>query len=122
MRKINGETMDTSKMPIGKTTISPEVLVSIALLATMGVEGVSRMTPVPRDINTLFKRGLAEGVAITIEDNIVFTEICVILKKGVKVREVCKQIQNQVSRSISEMVGMEVGRVNVHVEDIDFSE
>ena len=41
---------------------------------------------------------------------------------GVKVREVCKQIQNQVSRSISEMVGMEVGRVNVHVEDIDFSE
>jgi uncharacterized alkaline shock family protein YloU len=122
MRKINGENMDTSKMPIGKTTISPEVLVSIALLATMSVEGVSHMTPVPRDINTLFKKGLAEGVAITIEDNVVFTEICVVLKKDVKVREVCKQIQNQVSRSISEMVGMEVGRVNVHVEDIDFSE
>lgn len=114
--------MDTSKMPIGKTTISPEVLVSIALLATMSVEGVSHMTPVPRDINTLFKKGLAEGVAITIEDSVVFTEICVVLKKDVKVREVCKQIQNQVSRSISEMVGMEVGRVNVHVEDIDFSE
>lgn len=114
--------MDTSKMPSGKTTISPEVLVSIALLATMSVEGVSRMTAVPRDINSLFKKGLAEGVAISIEDNIVFSEICVILKKGVKVREVCKQIQNQVSRSISEMVGMEVGRVNVHVEDIDFSD
>jgi uncharacterized alkaline shock family protein YloU len=122
MLKQNGEKMDTSKMPIGKTTISPEVLVSIALLATMSVEGVSRMSAVPRDINTLFKKGLAEGVALTVEDNIVYTEICVILKKGVKVREVCKQIQNQVSRSISEMVGMEVGRVNVHVEDIDFSE
>ncbi|PKO03530.1 MAG: hypothetical protein CVU43_02050 [Chloroflexi bacterium HGW-Chloroflexi-5] len=122
MRKLNGETMDTSKMPIGKTTISPEVLVSIALLATMSVEGVSRMSPVPRDINSLFKKGLADGVAITVEDNMVYTEICVILKKDVKVREVCKQIQNQVSRSISEMVGMEVGRVNIHVEDIDFSE
>jgi uncharacterized alkaline shock family protein YloU len=122
MRKINGETMDTTKMPIGKTTISPEVLVSIALLATMSVEGVSRMSPVPRDINSLFKKGLADGVAITVEDNMVYTEICVILKKDVKVREVCKQIQNQVSRSISEMVGMEVGRVNIHVEDIDFSE
>jgi uncharacterized alkaline shock family protein YloU len=122
MRTQNGEKMDTSKMPIGKTTISPEVLVSIALLATMSVEGVSSMSPVPRDMNSLFKKGLAEGVAITIEDNVVYSEICVILKKGVKVREVCKQIQNQVSRSISEMVGMEVGRVNVHVEDIDFSE
>jgi uncharacterized alkaline shock family protein YloU len=122
MRKINGETMDTTKMPIGKTTISPEVLVSIALLATMSVEGVSRMSPVPRDINSLFKKGLADGVAITVEDNMVYTEICVILKNDVKVREVCKQIQNQVSRSISEMVGMEVGRVNIHVEDIDFSE
>jgi uncharacterized alkaline shock family protein YloU len=122
MRKINGDTMDTSKMPIGKTTISPEVLISMALLATMSVEGVSRMAAVPRDINSLFKKGLAEGVGITVEDNMVFTEICVILKKGVKVREVCKQIQNQVSRSISEMVGMDVGRVNVHVEDIDFSE
>lgn len=120
--KQNGEKMDTTKLPIGKTTISPEVIVSIALLATMSVEGVSRMAAVPRDINTLFKKGLADGVAITLEDNTVFTEICVILKKGVKVREVCKQIQNQVSRSISEMVGMEVGRVNVHVEDIDFSE
>jgi len=114
--------MEKSKLPIGKTTISPEVLVSIALLATMSVEGVSRMTSVPRDVNTLFKKGLTEGVGITVEENIVYTDIYVILKKGVNVREVSRQIQTQVSRSISEMVGMEIGRVNVHVEDIDFTE
>lgn len=114
--------MEKTKLPVGKTTISPEVLVSIALLATMSVEGVSRMAPVPRDVNTLFKKGLSEGVGITVEDNIVFTEIYVILKNGVKVRDACHAIQTQVSRSISEMVGMEVGRVNVHVEDIDYSE
>ncbi len=118
----NGEEMEKSELSAGKTTISPEVLVSIALLATMSVEGVSRMIPGPRDVNTLFKKGLAEGVGITVEDNIVFTDLYVILKKGVNVREVCRQIQNQVSRSISEMVGMEMGRVNVHVEDIDYSE
>ena len=114
--------MEKTKLPVGKTTISPEVLVSITLLATMSVEGVSRMSPVPRDVNTLFKKGLSEGVGITVEDNVVFTEIYVILKKGVKVRDVCHSIQTQVSRSIAEMVGMEVGRVNVHVEDIDYSE
>jgi uncharacterized alkaline shock family protein YloU len=114
--------MEKTNLPTGKTTISPEVLVSITLLATMGVEGVSRMIAGPRDMKTLFKKGLAEGVCLTLEDNIVFTDVYVILKKGVKVRDVCRQIQNQISRSISEMVGMEVGRVNVHVEDIDYTE
>jgi uncharacterized alkaline shock family protein YloU len=114
--------MEKTRIPIGKTTISPEVLVSIALLATTSVEGVSRMAPAQRDLNTLFKRGLTEGVGITVEDDIVFTDIYVILKNGVNVRDVCRQIQNQVSRSISEMVGMEIGRVNVHVEDINYSE
>ena len=113
--------MEKTKLPTGKTTISSEVLVSIALLATMSVDGVSRMTSVPRDVNTLFKKGLTEGVEITVDDDIVYADIYIILKNGVNVREVSRQIQNQVSRSISEMVGMEVGRVNIHVEDIDFS-
>ena len=113
--------MEKAKLPIGKTTISPEVLVSIALLATLSVDGVQRMTSVPRDMKTLFKKGLEDGVGITVEDNAVFTDIYVILKNGVNVRDVSHQIQNQVSRSISEMIGMEIGRVNVHVEDIDFS-
>jgi len=107
---------------MGKTTIAPEVLVSIAQLATVSVDGVSRLTPGPLDVNKLFKKGLSSGVSITVEDNVVYTDLYVVLKKDVNVREICRAIQNQVSRSINEMVGMEVGRVNVHVEDIDFSE
>lgn len=114
--------MEQNEQPIGKTTISPEVLVSITLLATLSVDGVSQMTAGPRDVNTLFKKGLSQGVGLLVEDNVVFTDIYVILKKDVKVIDVCHQIQNQVARSISEMVGMEVGRVNVHVEDINYSE
>jgi uncharacterized alkaline shock family protein YloU len=116
--KIDGEKMENNDKSLGKTTISPEVLISIALLATTSVEGVSHMTAVPRDVNTLFKKGLTEGIGLTLEDNMVFLDIYVVLKNGFKVREVCRKIQNQVSRSISEMVGMEVGRVNVHVEDL----
>ncbi|MCX6054460.1 MAG: Asp23/Gls24 family envelope stress response protein [Chloroflexi bacterium] len=114
--------MDKNRLPLGKTTISPEVLVSIVLLATTSVEGVSRLTAGPRDVNNLFKKSMSEGVEITVDGNIVDTDIYVVLKRDVIVRDVCKQIQNQVSRSISEMVGMEVGRVNIHVEDIDFSD
>jgi uncharacterized alkaline shock family protein YloU len=114
--------MENTYTPVGKTTISPEVLVSIALLATMSVDGVSRLTAGPREVNSLFKKGLSEGINITVEDNIVYADIYVVLKKDVNVRAVSKNIQNQVSRSISELVGMEIGSVNIHIEDIDFSD
>ena len=60
-------------------------------------------------------------VNISVEDNVVYIDLFVILKRDVNVREVSHAIQNQVARAISEMVGMEIGRINVHVEDIDFS-
>ena len=114
--------MDKKEKPIGKTTIAPEVLVSIAQLAALSVEGVSRLTPVPRDVNTFFKKGMTEGVDISVEDNFVYVDLYVVLKRDYNVRDVSHDIQSQVSRSISEIVGMEVGKVNIHVEDIAFAE
>ncbi len=103
---------------IGKTTIAPEVLVSIAQLATLSIDGVCRLTPGPRDVNTLFKKGLTEGINIVVENNVVYADIYVVLQHDAIVREVCKIIQYQVSRSIEEMVGLDIGHINVHVEDI----
>lgn len=118
---VNGEIMEKNQKSYGKTTIAPDVLVSIAQLTTLSVEGVSRLTAAPIDVNTLFKKGIHEGVNISVEDNMVYVDLYVILKRDVNVRDVSHAIQNQVARAISEMVGMEIGRINVHVEDIDFS-
>jgi len=41
----------------GKTTVSPDVLVTIARLSTLAVPGVSRMAPIPGGVNRLFRRG-----------------------------------------------------------------
>jgi uncharacterized alkaline shock family protein YloU len=51
---------------------------------------------------------------------VVYADIYVILKNDVNVRDVSHNIQHEVSRAISEMVGMTVGRVNIHIEDIDY--
>jgi len=114
--------MEKSKKTYGKITIAPDVLVSIAQLATLGVDGVSHLTAGSRDVNTLFKKGINEGVNISVEDNVVYVDLYVVLKRNYNVRDVSHTIQNQVARSISEMVGMEIGRINIHVEDIDFGE
>jgi uncharacterized alkaline shock family protein YloU len=104
----------------GKTTIAPEVLMTIARLTTLSVPGVSHLTPVPSGVNRLLKRGPHEGVQVEVKDNTVYANIHVVLQGDINVREVSRNIQQQVSRAISEMVGMNVGGVNVHIEDIAY--
>lgn len=115
-----GESMTNISRPPGKTTIAPDVLLTIARLAALSVDGVSRLSDIPGGVNRLFKRGSGEGVRISVENNTVYADLYVILKSDVNVRDVSRSIQFQVNRAISEMVGMEVGRVNIHVEDIDY--
>jgi uncharacterized alkaline shock family protein YloU len=74
----------------------------------------------PVGINNIFKRNLYEGVYIVVENNVVYADLYLILKRETNVREVSKNVQIQVARAISEMVGMDVGRVNIHVEDVEF--
>lgn len=104
----------------GKTTVSPEVLTTIASLAALEVPGVSRLAPVSGGVNRLFRRGASDGVRIEARDNAAFVDLFLILKDGVNIREVSRNVQANVARSIHEMVGMEVAEVNVHIEDIDF--
>ena len=55
----------------GRTTIAPEVLLTIARLSTLAVPGVSRMSPAPAHVNRLFKRGPSEGVVLAVQDDAV---------------------------------------------------
>ncbi|MBL8064158.1 MAG: Asp23/Gls24 family envelope stress response protein [Anaerolineales bacterium] len=104
----------------GKTTVSPEVLTSITRLAALEVPGVSRLAPVPGGVNRLFRRGIGDGVRIEAKDNTVNADLYLVLKDNVNIREVGRNIQQNVARAVQEMVGMEVGEVNIHIEDIDF--
>jgi uncharacterized alkaline shock family protein YloU len=106
----------------GKTTVSPEVLTTIARLSALGVPGVSRFAPIPGGVNRLFRRGTGEGVRIETEENMVFADLHLVLKQDVNIREVSRNVQQDVTRAIQEMVGMEVGHVNIHIEDIDYEE
>ena len=106
----------------GKTTIAPNVLLTIARLTTLNVEGVSGLSEVPGGFNRLFRRNLQKGVRVRVEDNLVDVDLHVVMEKNINVREVSRTIQRDVARAISEMVGMEVGHINIHIEDIEFQE
>ena len=110
---------DDDRAP-GRTTVAPEVLLTIARLTALEIPGVSRMGAVPGGPNRLFTRSSGEGVRIDIHDETVTADLYIIVKSDVNIRNVSRKIQQNVARAISEMVGLRIGRVNVHIEDIDY--
>jgi uncharacterized alkaline shock family protein YloU len=103
----------------GKTTIAPDVLVTIARLTALETAGVSRLSAVPGTAGR-FRRGGGEGVLLEIEGNYLTADLYVVVNNNVNLREVSRNIQQNVTRAISEMVGMQVGRIHIHIEDIDY--
>jgi len=114
--------MIMSDSNLTKTTIAPDVLITIARLSALSVPGVSRMAQVKGGVNRLFKRGAPEGVRIEVEDNILVANLYLILKKDVNIRQVSRNVQGQVARALQEMVGMDVSEVQIHIEDIDYED
>jgi len=108
--------------PPGKTTIAPEALMSIVQLTTLSVPGVSGLPRMPGSMRRMLSRGAGDGVNIYVEDDVVHADLYVIIHRDRNVRRACRTIQREVARAISKMVGMEVGRLNIHVEGIDFGE
>lgn len=114
--------MSENPLTPGKTTISIDVILTIARLTTLDVPGVSRMSRIPsrRFKSMLLYRQDDDGLHIEVEDDTVYAEIYVILESDVNIREIGRNIQTAVARAITDMIGMQVGLINVHVEDIDY--
>ncbi len=118
MEPINSDTYPDG----GKTTIAPEVLLRIVQLSALNVPGVSKMSNLPSGVNRLFNRGYGEGVQIDIQDDLVSVDLFLVLARDTNLRDVSRRVQHEVERAVTEMVGMQVRRINIHVEDIDYGE
>lgn len=103
----------------GTTTLTPSVILTIARMAALQVDGVIGMAPVKPGIPKL-KSKSKEGVNLVLEDDIVFLDLYLVINGDFNIRDVSRNVQQQVARSISEMTGLEVGLINVHIEDIQY--
>lgn len=106
---------------MGTVRISPQVLATIARLTTLAVPGVGRMyRDLTSDVDRFFKGKVAtDGVRIEVADNAVAVDIYVVAKPHTNLYELGRKIQTDVSRAITEMVGMPVISVDVHIEEIE---
>jgi uncharacterized alkaline shock family protein YloU len=106
---------------MGTVRISPQVLATIARLTTLAVPGVGRMyRDLTSDVDRFFKGKVAtDGVRIEVADDAVAVDIYVVAKPHTNLYELGRKIQTDVSRAITEMVGMPVISVDVHIEEIE---
>ena len=112
--------MSDYKRPPGRTTVSPGVLMTIARKAAMGISGVNAVGRLAPRRGRLSAGRLAGGTRLVVHDDLITGDMYLVIKAGVNVREVCREVQNQVARAIQEMAGMTVARLDIHVEDIAY--
>ena len=106
--------------PPGRTTVSPGVLMTIARKAAMGVPGVKAVGRPASGRRPSSGARLGAGARLVVHDGLITGDMYLVIRAGVNVREVCREVQNQAARALQEMAGMTVARLDIHVEDIAY--
>ncbi len=112
--------MDNNEAKLGNIRIADGVVASIAGIAAIEVEGVSKLTGnISKElVSKLGKKNLANGVKVEIVEGTVVADISVEIKYGSAIKKVSEEIQAKVKQAIETMTGLSVGVVNVVVSGI----
>src|SRR5690606_29757653 len=107
---------------LGKIRIADEVIATIAGVAATESYGLVGMHArnVQEGLSVLLRReDLARGVQVTIaDDNRAIIDLSVGVQYGVNIAEVAHNVMEQVKYAVESQCGLEVARVNVHVEGV----
>jgi uncharacterized alkaline shock family protein YloU len=105
---------------LGTVTIAPQVLLTIARLTALSIPGVASMSSsFTRNVGRLLRRhSLGEGIRMRVEDDVVYLDLHIVVEANVNLLELGRDIQQETARAINDMLGMHVGEVNVHIDDV----
>ncbi len=101
----------------GTIHISPAVLATIIELTALATPGVAKMHRQSR-LASLRSGGHAEGVRLTVEDETVQATVSIVVEPSGNMLEVGRAVQRNVARALGDMAGMNVGEINVQIQDV----
>jgi uncharacterized alkaline shock family protein YloU len=109
--------------PTDRVTIAPNVLLTMIRMAALCIKGVAHMGNTPGGVNAWLRRTPSErGVQVVIENDLVSIDVYIVVNADSNLREVSQAVQKQIARDIDENLGMQVGAVNIHIEDVVFDQ
>jgi uncharacterized alkaline shock family protein YloU len=105
--------------PLGVVRVARQVLITIVVNAALQIPGVVHIAHKKDQWSRLLGRELPRhGVVLTIKDNMVSTDLYIVVASGINIVETGNAIQEEVASAIEEMVGMQVREVNVYIQDV----
>ena|SRR2546422_1978395 len=104
---------------LGTVRVARQVLSTIVTNTALQVPGVVRMAQGSDQWSRLLGREIPrQGVALTVKDNTLSTDLYIVVASGVQIVPVGMAIQEEVASAIEHMVGMQVREVNVYIQDV----
>ena len=110
---------------VGNIKISVDVVSTIAGIAATQTSGVAGMY-------ASFAGGIAEklgakknpskGVKVEMGDGNVKIDLYIVVDYGVRIPELSWEVQESVKNNVETMTGLEVEKVNIHIEGVNFKD
>ena len=98
--------------------ISDDVIITVARLAALDVEGVAGLC---EDINKLSRIRKNSPVRVSMIGDVAAIDLDIKVKNGEKSGSVAREVQNAVKENIQNMTGITAARVNVAVCGVVFN-
>ena len=121
---VNRE-IEASEKEMGSVKISPDVVAVIAAIAASEIEGVCSMSSsIAGGISEfLGKKNYSKGVKVDITaDGSAVIDLYIIAQYGANINSMGEEMQAAVKKSVENMTGLNVIKVNVHVQGINLEE
>lgn len=115
--------MSKENNDIGKITIAPQAIASVAARAALrsyGVVGMAPKTLVDGLVNVL-AHDPRHGVAVRVDEGAITLDLYIVVEYGTRLSSVATSVANTVLYQVEQSIGLPVDAVNVHVQDLRVS-
>lgn len=105
---------------IGRITISPRAIATIACQAALQSYGVVGLTcrNLANEIAHVFTRNPEHGVHVNLIEDLITIDLYVVIEYGTRISSVAASVANTVHYHVERAIGIPVAAVNVHVQDL----
>lgn len=116
----NKESEVEIKDNFGKVTFNSDVVATIAGLATLDVPGVAGMSGgiVSGVAELLGRKNLTKGVKVEVGEKECAIDLHLIIEYGVRIHEVCHNVQSEVHNAMDTMTGLKAVEINIYVQGV----
>ena len=115
---MEAATQPAVESPLGKITISSDVVAAIVGQTAQEAYGVVGMASRGRVRRLLSRDRATQGIVVGRTDGGVTIDLHVVVEYGLNLAEVASTIRNRVTYEVQRLTGLDVAAVEIHIEDV----